>query len=583
MICMGWNYGYKNLGGLCNTGEIFGAYTDVSQYNLRYDPFYDSDRFRPISKGVSGNDGLGGTLGGLNLGDFRNLQDQTDYVVYRIDVISDDNIRREIVLKGQYRQQYTDFVCKLYLRVYSDSTNYTDTAFTTYNAGSMITGWYPSGGFNEVTQAVYAVFTTIQHDGVRYMLVGLCNEYKVPWLQDQIKYNISCIGIPIDVFTTWLDGGVVEPVEESPEYGPASEPDGYGNGGALGNHDKHSDHSGIPTKPQYGFTSAGFLNHYRISAQGLSMLGEALFPEPIGSSASVEEAIDKLIANSWNSKILDYIVDCRIIPVTPSAPTQEHITCGGKVLVHPTTHQQYIAYLINEDFVDVDCGYIETPLCEGNFLDFWNLKCKIFLPFYGFVDIEPEYWMGAKIGVYYRFNCMDGSFMCWVTSKAFRSDMDADDVIGQYSGNACIHIPISSQSYSQIVNGLITTGASVVGAVAGGAAGGKIAGTIASGAAAAITSRPTLNKSNSYSGSSALMSKRTPYLLIEFNEAQFSTKYVEEQGLPAVVSKTLGECEGFTQASNPILDGIPCTEAEKERIRSALASGLIFKTPVTHP
>ena len=73
------------------------------------------------------------------------------------------------------------------------------------------------------------------------------------------------------------------------------------------------------------------------------------------------------------------------------------------------------------------------------------------------------------------------------------------------------------------------------------------------------------------------------YLLIEFNEAQFSTKYVEEQGLPAVVKKTLGECEGFTQASNPILDGIPCTEAEKERIRTALASGLIFKNPVTPP
>lgn len=372
-------------------------------------------------------------------------------------------------------------------------------------------------------------------------------------------------------------------IEYSPEYGEGSEPDGYGNGGALGNHDKHSDHSGIPAKPQYGFTSAGFLNHYRISSQGLSMLGEALFPEPASSSPSVEVAIDRLIANQWNSKVLDYVVDCRIIPVTPHDDGLHNISCGGKVLVNPGTMLPYAANLVDEDFVDVDCGYIETPLCEGNFLDFWNLKCKLFLPFYGYVDIEPEYWMGAKIGVYYRFNCMDGSFMCWVTSKAFRSDMDSDDVIGQYSGNACIHLPISSQSYSQIVNGLITTGASVVGAVAGGAAGGKIAGTIASGAAAAITSRPTLNKSNSYSGSSALMSKRTPYLLIEFNEAQFSTKYVEEQGLPAVVKRTLSECEGFTQASNPILDGIPCTEAEKERIRTALASGLIFKNPVTPP
>ncbi len=185
--------------------------------------------------------------------------------------------------------------------------------------------------------------------------------------------------------------------------------------------------------------------------------------------------------------------------------------------------------------------------------------------------------MGAKIGVYYRFNCMDGTFMVWVTSKAFRSDMADNDVIGQYSGNACIHLPISSQSYSQIINGLITTGASVVGAVAGGAAGGKIAGDIASGAAAAIASRPTLNKSNSYSGSSSLMSKRTPYLLVEFNEAQFSEKYVDERGLPAVVTRTIGQCSGFTQATNPILDGIPCTADEKERIRNYLRNGVVIK------
>lgn len=424
---------------------------------------------------------------------------------------------------------------------------------------------------------------TLTHNGVEHLVIGTIyghpNGNATCWSYDACRmkhtYFKSSSG--------WGEDAELPDGEEySPEFGPASEPDGYGNGGAIGSHDKHSDHSGIPAKPQYGFTSAGFLNHYKISSMGLEMLGEALFPEPVLASTSVQEAVDKLIANQWNSKVLDYVVDCRVIPVEPSAPNLQNISCGGKVLVNPSTHNPYAAYLITEDFVDVDCGTINTPLVEGNFLDFYGMHCKLFLPFYGFVDIDPEYWMGATIGVYYRFNCMDGSFMCWVTSKAFRSDMDVDDVIGQYSGNACIHLPISSQNYAQVVNGLITTGASIVGV----AATGDVLGTAisaASGAEKVANSRPTLNKSNSYSGSSAMMSKRTPYLLIEFNEAQFSTKYVDEQGLPAVVTKTLGECEGFTQASNPILDGIPCTEAEKERIRSALAAGLIFKNPVTPP
>lgn len=379
----------------------------------------------------------------------------------------------------------------------------------------------------------------------------------------------------------------IYPAEEeySPEFGPASEPDGYGQRGAPGTHDKHSDHVGIPTKPQYGFTSAGFLNHYRISPQGLSMLGEALFPEPAGASSSVEAAIDKLIANSWNSKIIDYIIDCRIIPVQAPATNQENITCGGKVLVHPTTQQPYSAYLVDEDFVDVDCGAISTPLTEGCFLDMIT-KAKIFIPFYGFVDLAPEYWHGAKIGLYYRFNLMDGSFMVWLTSAPFRSELESAgdmEIIGQYAGNACIHLPINSQSYSQIIGGMITTGAAVVGAAAAGAIGGAAARTIAagavqtavSGAANIASGRPQLINNNSYNGSAALMSCRTPYLLIEFAEAQFSRRYVDENGLPAIINRVLGTMSGYTTCVNPIID-FACEEEEAEEIRQLLKSGVIL-------
>ena len=382
-----------------------------------------------------------------------------------------------------------------------------------------------------------------------------------------------------------VQGIYPEEEEYSPEFGQASEPDGYGQGGAPGTHDKHSDHVGIPTKPQYGFTSAGFLNHYRISPQGLSMLGEALFPEPAGASSSVEAAIDKLIANSWNSKIIDYIIDCRIIPVIAPATNMENITCGGKVLVHPTTQQPYSAYLVDEDFVDVDCGVISTPLTEGCFLDMVT-KAKIFIPFYGFVDLAPEYWHGAKIGLYYRFNLMDGSFMAWLTSAPFRSELESAgdmEIIGQYAGNACIHLPINSQSYSQIIGGMITTGAAVVGAAAAGAIGGAAARTIAagavqtavSGAANIANGRPQLINNNSYNGSAALMSCRTPYLLIEFAEAQFSRRYVDENGLPAIINRVLGTLSGFTTCVNPIID-FTCEQEEAEEIRNLLRSGVIL-------
>lgn len=372
----------------------------------------------------------------------------------------------------------------------------------------------------------------------------------------------------------WGENAEIPQAEtDSPEFGPAAEPGGYV-GNQQGTHDKSTEHSGIPTKPQYGFSSAGFLNHYLITSQGLEQLGEAVFPEPAGLSTSIEQAIDRLVTNQWNSKLVDYIIDCRIIPVTPHDSGYHDLSVGGKVLIHPDTQAIYRAALIDEDFVDVNCGTIHTDLVEGNFLDFYNMSAKLFLPFYGFVDIAPEYWMGATLGVQYRFNMMDGSFMVWITSKAFGTDMNTDDVIAQYAGNACIHLPVNTQAYGNIISGMITTGAAIVGAAATGGPLG-VAGAMASGAANIINSRPQLNANNTYNGSAALMSKRTPYLLIEFNNAQFSTRYVEEQGLPLVVTRTLGTLTGMTVCKDPVIN-FACADDEAAEILGLLKSGVIL-------
>lgn len=505
---------------------------------------------------------------------------------------------RDVSISGDTWSAFISIqICK---RVYADDGHVQS---TTYPLGN----YFPDGTYivkrpsAEEAQFPWTVFNNckilcgkLTHDGVDHLVVGLmfghpdgnaeCSNYQACRMKQ--SYFQSSGG--------WGEDAILPDGEEySPEFGPASEPDGYGQGGVIGSHDKHSDHVGIPTKPQYGFTSAGFLNHYRISAQGLSMLGEALFPEPSGASVDVAAGIDKLITTMWNSRIIDYIIDCRIIPVVAPATNMKDITCGGKKLIHPSSLLPYSAYLVDEDFVDVDCGVISTPLTEGNFVDFIT-RAKVFIPFYGFVDLAPEYWHGAKIGLYYRFNLMDGSFMAWLTSAPFRSELESAgdmEIIGQYAGNACIHLPINSQSYSQIIGGMITTGAAIVGAAAAGSIGGAVGGkagaaavrsaeigmtqSAISGAADIASGRPQLINNNSYNGSAALMSCRTPYLLIEFAETQFSTKYVEENGLPAVINRVLGTLSGFTTCVNPIID-FACEQEEAEEIRNLLRSGVIL-------
>ena len=286
----------------------------------------------------------------------------------------------------------------------------------------------------------------------------------------------------------------------------------------------------------------------------------------------------------WNSKLLDYIIDCHIIPVTPTTGSAVTVRAGGKGFINPSSGQTYSAPPVTEDFVDFDCGSLSIPEYWANFLDFYNTKCKLFLPFIGYVDIKPEYWNGGSVNVYYRFNVIDGSFMCWVKSTSGKSKLTST-IVGQYAGNACIHVPVNARDYSTVISGLVgTAGALAVGAV-GGVPAAMASGAIAKGVNAAsgmanagvnaINSKPTFSQSNSYAGSNSIMSCRKPYLLIERSTSQFSRNYPKEIGLPLNVTKSLSRLTGLTICSNVRINFV-CTEDEAREIAAALQEGVIL-------
>lgn len=398
-----------------------------------------------------------------------------------------------------------------------------------------------------------------------------------------IIYYLGLQGLPLTTYLPNYDVDM-EGVEFSPEYGEESTPAGY-SGGSF---DDSSDTIGIPTKPQYGLTSPGFLNVYKVTSAGLQALGEALFPSLPSPTAQGLDAITEVleyIGNMmWNSKLLDYIIDCHIIPVTPTTGSAVTVRAGGKGFINPSSGQTYSAPPVTEDFVDFDCGSLSIPEYWANFLDFYNTKCKLFLPFIGYVDIKPEYWNGGSVNVYYRFNVIDGSFMCWVKSTSGKSKLTST-IVGQYAGNACIHVPVNARDYSTVISGLVgTAGALAVGAV-GGVPAAMASGAIAKGVNAAsgmanagvnaINSKPTFSQSNSYAGSNSIMSCRKPYLLIERSTSQFSRNYPKEIGLPLNVTKSLSRLTGLTICSNVRIN-FACTEDEAREITAALQEGVIL-------
>ena len=370
--------------------------------------------------------------------------------------------------------------------------------------------------------------------------------------------------------------------EES--YGEPSTEGGY-TGGTF---DDSSDTIAIPTAPTLGVTSAGFINVYAPTAGELNQFGAELFPDlsftPVSQGGTPSSVTDALVAMAQvlvdfgnqipalidmyiNANLIQYVIDCHLIPVAPT-------TSGGSALkVGFKTFSQTPAK-VTSDYVDFDCGSLNVGEYYANFIDYSPYtSAKLYLPFVGFMDIAPEYWQSGTLNVVYRFNVIDGSFVAYVKSTSSKSKL-SDTVIAQFGGNACVHIPITGLNYANMVSGIVSavspllpSAKSNVGTVD------KLvnsANTIAS-------AKPAMQQSNGYNATTSFLTVRTPYLLIERSVSNFSRKYDSENGIPSNITLDFSTLSGFTKATMLHLDGIAgATEDDLDEIASLLAEGVIL-------
>lgn len=364
--------------------------------------------------------------------------------------------------------------------------------------------------------------------------------------------------------------------ERSDQYGPESEPGGYGpgsgEGGGSGGPAPTFNDTSDPWNPSGmppGISALGFLNIYKCGANALANLGAEMYPE-IQFPTSLQDVGPVIAAISdsiWNSRLIDFIVSIHLIPAAvPTTGSDVDIKLGVRTMTGIRAQK------VTADYVDINLGNLKIEEYYTSFADYMT-RCRLFLPFYGYVDIKPEYWQSATLNVKYRFNVVDGSFVATVTSTIARHQKQCQVMVGQYSGSACIHLPATGASYAAMFSGMVSN--------ASGAAVGLATGNVAAAGTSimniAKSSSGEMQYSNPYNASASIMGHRTPFLLIERPVSHFSIRYATEKGIPLLVSKTIGECHGFTQAEDIILDGIPCTQAEKEKIRALFKNGVIIR------
>lgn len=399
----------------------------------------------------------------------------------------------------------------------------------------------------------------------------------------------SSIGLPFNEFLDTLNIGDPEIEEKNDEYGNYSTSGGYG-GGSF---DDSSDAFGLPSLPSLGVSEVGFINVYNPSKGQLQGFADELFPNftlPKPSTATGIEAVAENLANTFevigdfaesfvNSGLVNYVIDCHIVPVAPATSGTAKIKVGFKTF-------EYTPAKVVSDYVAFECGSLEIAEYYQNFLDYEGTRAKLYLPFVGFVDVKPEWFQSGKLGVTYHFNIIDGSCIAFVIATSSKSKLTTT-VVATFGGNCCVHMPITGINYSSMISGVVGGAVGIASNASNmiktnqqdkgtlmsnieGAAG------IASNLADTVGSKPSIEQSNGYNAGMSFMCYRRPYLLIERPVASFSKNYPREQGLPLNVTKKLSTVSGFTTCEAPVLDGLRALDEEKEMIRAALAEGIIL-------
>jgi len=231
-----------------------------------------------------------------------------------------------------------------------------------------------------------------------------------------------------------------------------------------------------------------------------------------------------------------------------------------------------LARLITDDIIEFDCGTIHIDEYYTNFIDYKGTRCRLYLPFHGMVEIKPEYWQSADLQVKYLFNVIDGSFIVQVYSTVNRHQKPFKSLIGQYTGCACVHVPMTGAEYASMFSGMISGAGGMAAALGSGNVAG--AATSALNTVGSMGAGGNVQMSNAYNASAGFYGHPCPYIIIERQVSHFSARYNKEKGMPLNKSMKISACSGLTICDDPILNFGTTEEIGKEII-NALKEGII--------
>lgn len=386
----------------------------------------------------------------------------------------------------------------------------------------------------------------------------------------------------------WIKGSFVI------DKDPFVDNEGDGGGDLVNRINNPIPEPGVPSLSAY---DSGFMSQYKIEKTELQKLAKFLW-----SDAFVDN-----VKKFFNDP-MQIIMGLTIFPFTPygTGLTPSPIRAGG-ISTGAQGYKladQFHKYTIGVARIDKRLK-VESGKSGGVYFDYSPYtEIKINIPYCGEHSLDPDDIIGKDVELSYSVDHVTGVCVAHLTIKDIDSENEIKECHYNFSGQMGIQIPVSQADFSGIYRGLLSAGISIGTAAATiatggltapmGAAAAKAAGVnpgskefqagnavaLGSGTASRLANtvsnmHPVVQHTSGGGALSGSLASEYPYITISEPDVFQADNQPHYKGYPINATHNIGDFSGYVQIESVHLDGLSCTENERESIMSYLNSGVI--------
>lgn len=381
------------------------------------------------------------------------------------------------------------------------------------------------------------------------------------------RYNYNEEGLPdaadmLDLYIWLSDNGEEHP--ENDPYATGSTDDG----GEPGN-PRTQDHITDTPAPTISGLNLGIVTLYKPDAYDLQRISQFLWSDDV---------LDNF--KKYFNNFADNILALYVLPFSPDNLPTKAFTVGKLTSEDPVL--QDVPYCTTR-FYDIDMGSVQINGRWGSYLDYSPYtRIEIYLPYCGLHSLDIDELMspakqngvlpaeqGCTLSLKYRLDILTGVIVAKISVNG--------ELRYQFNGKVGINIPLTGQTYSNLLGAIIgAAGGAAVTVASGGMTAPLAVGAIASAAGTVMAQKPNVESIGNISADASMLATKIPYIRLTSPNKPLLEDQQNFTGFPSYKSGTLSEFSGYTEVLEAHVEGIACTEEERSEILTLLKAGVIL-------